>query len=429
MLLIYTQKITPRIIYIFKHLCTAILGISIKFTTKIEEFIAHDGMKLSYGKQALGKELFIQKVDLLTEQGFSEVEIKVLPWEDSVCFFAVPEASALPFDIFAASFYLLSRYEEYAPHVKDEAERFPVSESLAYQKGFLSSPVVDKWALKFRKVLEERFPDIEFQPRVFEASAVMAVENIFAYRNKGVLRSIAGLNRDLLQFNFHKVFDRIKVSFRAKKDPFNIFEELIAFIKAHKLKMFFMFQLSNFSIHDRNINYNRIPGRSVIKYVGDYAKVGLLQGYYAVRDMKSLKTEKLRMENIVHSSLDHVLNSRHDLGLPENYNNLVELEVHNDFSMGYPDALGFRAGTCTPFLFYDINMEVTTPLMLHPYIFNSHIYKEVREEQVYEEVNKALNQVKEVGGTFRAIFKNQDFSEYSRPALYYNVLKQIYEVE
>ncbi|MDT0675641.1 DUF7033 domain-containing protein [Autumnicola musiva] len=429
MLLIYTQKITPRIIYIFKHLCTGILGISIKFTTKIEEFIAHDGMKLSYGKQPLGKELFFQKIDLLTEQGFSEVEIKVQPWEDSVCFFPVPEASALPFDIFAASFYLLSRYEEYAPHVKDEAERFPVSESLAYQEGFLSSPVVDKWALKFRNVLAERFPDIKLQERFFEANAVMAVENIFAYKNKGVLRSFSGMQRDFFQLNFNKVFDRLQVGFRIKKDPFNIFEDLIELIKKYKLEMYFMFQLSNFSIHDRNINYNRIPGRSVIKSVGDYARVGLLQGYYAAKDMKTLRTEKLRMENIVHSSLDHVLNSRHDLGLPENYNNLVELEVHNDFSMGYPDAMGFRAGTCTPFLFYDINMEVTTPLMLHPYVFNSGIYENVKAEQVHQEVAKALRQVQEVGGKFRAVFKNQDFSSYSNKVMFYSVLKQIYEIK
>ena len=87
MLLIYTQKITPRIIYIFKHICTNMLGISIRFTSKIEEFIAHDGMKLSYGKQALGNELFIQNTGLLMEQGLSEVEIKVQPWGESICFF------------------------------------------------------------------------------------------------------------------------------------------------------------------------------------------------------------------------------------------------------------------------------------------------------------------------------------------------------
>ena len=33
-----------------------------------------------------------------------------------------------------------------------------------------------------------------------------------------------------------------------------------------------MFQLSDFSIHDRNISHNRIPHRAVIKSVADYAK-------------------------------------------------------------------------------------------------------------------------------------------------------------
>jgi len=77
MLLIYTQKITPRIIYIFKHICTHVLGLEIKFTTKIEEFIAHQGMKFSYGKKRLGNELFIQSTELLLEQGLSDVEVKV----------------------------------------------------------------------------------------------------------------------------------------------------------------------------------------------------------------------------------------------------------------------------------------------------------------------------------------------------------------
>lgn len=90
MLLIYTQKVTPRILYTFKHICTHLLGIPIKFTSKIEEFIAHDGPKMSYGKQPMGNEFFIQKVDLLMEQGFSDFEIKVLPWEDTVCFFCGP---------------------------------------------------------------------------------------------------------------------------------------------------------------------------------------------------------------------------------------------------------------------------------------------------------------------------------------------------
>ena len=113
MLLIYTQKITPRIDYVFKHMCTRILGIKIGFTSVIEEFIAHSGPKLSYGKQAMGNELFVQSFGLLQQQGFEDVEVVVKKWNESPCFFSVSDKSSIPFDIFSAAFYLLSRYEEY----------------------------------------------------------------------------------------------------------------------------------------------------------------------------------------------------------------------------------------------------------------------------------------------------------------------------
>ncbi|MFD1096831.1 polysaccharide deacetylase family protein [Salegentibacter chungangensis] len=429
MLLIYTQKVTPRIVYTFKHICSNILGISVKFSTKIEEFIAHDGMKMSYGKQPLGNELFVQKVDLLMEQGFSEVEIKVQPWGNSFCFFPLPETSALPFDIFAASFYLLSRYEEYLPHVKDEAGRFPAAESLAYQEGFLQSPVVDVWAYKFKEVLEERFPEIEVGKRSFSSRAVIAVEHVFGYRNKGFIRSFLGMHIDMFHLHFGKVFDRIRVLFRLKKDPFNVFEDLIEIIKSYNLKMLFMFQLSDFTVHDRNINHNRMPYRSVIKYVADYAKVGLLLGYYALDDFRILRREKLRMEDIIHSPLEYVMNTKYDLNLPDCYNNLNELEINHDYSMGYPHTPGFRAGTCTPFLFYDINMEVTTPLMVHPYAFNSAAADILSLEDVQRLLGNMMQEVKGLGGHFNAVFKNQDFSEYFDKELNYSFLKQIYEIE
>lgn len=429
MLLIYTQKITPRIIYIFKHICTNMLGISIRFTSKIEEFIAHDGMKLSYGKQALGNELFIQNTGLLMEQGLSEVEIKVQPWGESFCFFPATEKSDLPFDIFAASFYLLSRYEEYLPHVKDEYGRFPASESLAEQEGFLQKPVVDVWAYKFREVLQQRFPDLNEKDRSFSVQTIIAVEHAFSYRNKGFVRSLIGMLMDLLKLQFTKVLDRIQVLLRLKKDPFNIFEDLILLIKQHHIKLMFLFQLSDFTVHDRNINPNRLPHRSVIKYVADYTKVGLLLGYYALRNIKTLRKEKLRLEEIVHSPLQAVLNSKYNLSLPEHYNNLTELEIPDDYSMGYPEKHGFRAGTCTPFLFYDINTEVTTPLKIHPYVLNSNVLEEESTGKMKSEVAKMLQAVKAVEGNFNAIFKNQDFSDYSDKELYYSFLKQIHEIK
>lgn len=429
MLLIYTQKVTPRIIYVFKHICTHILGIPIKFTSKIEEFIAHDGAKLSYGKQALGNEFFIQKVELLMEQGFSELEIKVQPWDDTVCFFPLPDASGLPFDIFAASFYLLSRYEEYLPHVKDEEGRFPAAESLAYQESFLHKPVVDIWAFKFREILLERFPDLDFTDRRFKVGTIIESNHTYIFRNKGFLRSFIGLWFDAFKLNIGKVVDRLQVWVRLKDDPHDIFEDLIDLIKEHKLYMLFMFQLSDFSIHDRNISHNRIPHRAVIKSVADYAKVGLLMGYYAMEEVKSLRKEKLRLEEIIHSPVEHAMNSQYNLRLPDQYNNLAELEINNDHSMGYPEIPGFRAGTCTPYLFYDINMEVTTPLRVHPYVFHSNAAGEMSKTKVKEEISRMLLEVKEVRGMFRAVFSNHDFSDYADNKFYYSLLKTIHEIE
>ncbi|MDX1472102.1 MAG: hypothetical protein R3213_11445, partial [Flavobacteriaceae bacterium] len=87
MLLVYLHKITPRVKYVFKHICTRIISIPVDFTTEVEAFIAHDGMKMSYTRQPLGNELFIRSHDLLFEQGLEDVEIQVQKWDETKCFF------------------------------------------------------------------------------------------------------------------------------------------------------------------------------------------------------------------------------------------------------------------------------------------------------------------------------------------------------
>ena len=54
MLLVYTHKITPRLNYIFKHYFVRILQIQVTFTTKVGEFVAHNGPKITYSKTPLG---------------------------------------------------------------------------------------------------------------------------------------------------------------------------------------------------------------------------------------------------------------------------------------------------------------------------------------------------------------------------------------
>ncbi|WP_026839653.1 DUF7033 domain-containing protein [Gillisia sp. JM1] len=429
MLLIYTQKVTPRITYAFKHICTRVLGIDIKFTSKIEEFIAYDSMKFSYGKKRLGNEMFFQNVDLLLEQGFSDVEVKVQKWDNTKCLFPVSENSDLPFDIFAATFYLLSRYEEYLPHVKDSFGRFPALESLASKEGFLDSPVIDIWIQNFSNLLINRFPEISFKKRKYQSSSLISVSHVFNFKNKGLLRSFSGIISDLTQLKFSRITDRLRVLLRLKKDPYNVFDDLILLVKEHKVNLNFMFQLSNFNVYDRNINHNRLNYREIIKYVADYSEVGLRLGYFAIPDIEVLKVEKKRFENIIHGPLQNVVNTKYNLLLPEHYGFLNELEIPNDYSMGYPETIGFRAGTSLPFLFYDINLEITTPLKVHPYVFHSQATRIYDANELQGIVLKIMKDLKRVKGNMLTIFKNRDFSEYANFNYHYSLLKQIHEIQ
>ena len=379
-------------------------------------------------KKGWGMNYSFKALILLLEQGLSDVEVKVQKWELTKCFFAVSDNSDLPFDIFSASFYLLSRYEEYLPHVKDEFGRFPASESLAFKKDFIKSPVVDIWAYKFKALLLNKFPEIEFKTRNYDPTTIISVSHVFNFKNKGFLRSLTGTVIDIGSLKFSRVSDRLKVLLRFKKDPYNVFDDLITFIKKHKAKMVFMFQLSDFNVYDRNINHNRLNYKSIIKYTADYSKVGLRLGYFAVKEMQALKTEKKRFENIIHGPLQNVLNSKYNLMLPEHYSYLNELEITHDYSMGYPQTPGFRAGTTTPYLFFDINMEVTTPLTVHPYIFHSQICHSKGKEELEEIIDEMANHLKMVEAPFVSVFKNRDFSEYSNNSLYYSLLERIHEI-
>ncbi|NNL82425.1 MAG: hypothetical protein HKP28_03485 [Winogradskyella sp.] len=410
MLLVYSHKITPRLRYTFKHICKRILLIDVDFTSKIEDFIAHDSIKMSYTRQPLSSEIFIKSHDLLFEQGLSDLEINVYDWEDTKGFFAVGEKSSLPFDIFAASFYLLSRYEEYLPHVRDDYGRFLAKESLAYKNKFLNQPVIDIWAYKLQAVLVKRFPEYTFPKRSFNVMPVIDVPTAFFYRQKGLLRTIGGTLNDLVKLRLKQLYERYLVLFGFRRDPYDTFKWIITKQKQYRFKFKVFFLIGDYSTFDKSISTNKKQFVSLIKSVADYCDVGLKASYVSLNDLKVLKSEKQKMESIINTDLKAVRNSFSKLNLPTSYRNLIELEIHKDFTMGYVNQIGFRAGTCTPFLFYDLDYEVQTPLQVFPYHCMDFALLKYRSQlDKREHLLRLMHQVKAVNGTFVPVFHNYSF--------------------
>lgn len=417
MILVYTHKITPRLKYIFKHIFTRTLLIPVDFTTKVEEFVAHNGLKMSYTKTALGNEFFVKCADLLFEQGVNDIEVNIQQWDEVPCFFKSSVKASIPFDIFSASFYLISRYEEYLPHVKDKHERFSAAESLAFKNGFLEKPVIDIWAFKLLDALQEKFPDFEYQTRNYNFISTVDVDNAFAYKHKSFIRTIGGFLNDLFTFKLLQVFKRFVVFFNIKKDPFDTFKEIIEIQKQYHIKTIFFFLVGNYTTFDTNNSVSNRKFRLLIKDMVDYAFVGLHPSYFTMKDSLLLKTEKKRLEEITNSPIQYSRQHYLRLNLPETYQNLIDLEIAEDYSMGYADAVGFRASTCTPFYFYDLDFEIQTPLKVYPFaIMDTTLndYLGLSAKQSLGKIRELKDHVKGVNGTFILLFHNETLSDYLR---------------
>jgi len=430
MLLIFTHKITNRLTYTAKQIFEKILGVEMSFTTKVEDFIKHNGPKMTYSKQPLQNEFFIRSNDLLFEQGINDLEIKVSDWEGLPCFFSSGEKSAIPFDIFSASFFLLSRYEEYLPHVKDSVGRFPVKESIAYQNNFLELPVVDLWAHKLLEALKERFPDMEMKEKSYGFTSIINVSTSHAYAMRGISRTLGGFLLDLGNLRFRNVWERMSVILRLKKDPYDNFFELVDIHKKFPIKTMFFFQFAKHSAHDKNVSTNSNRFRYLIKSVADYSVVSLSTSFVSTSDKEVLREEKKQLGNLINRPISYARLRYNKVNVPITYRNLVETEFTDDFSMGYTHEVGFRAGTCTPFYFYDINTEVRQPIKIHPFAMHDYaLVKYKSKEEVFEKMDKVYRSVKQVKGDFILVFSNELFGGKQHldwMELYQSILKRYY---
>lgn len=412
MLLVYTPKITPRLKFAFKHVCVNILGISVDFTTTVENFVSHDSLKMSYAKKPLGKEVFISSAAILFEQGLSDYTISVADWEDTKCFFAANPDSHLPFDIFAATFYLLSRYEEYLPHVKNNYGGYKMENSLAFREGFLKQPVIDIWALKFKKCLLNSYPEFEFPEKTYTIQPIIDVGTAYYYKHKGTVRIIGSLFKDVIGLRFTNIYTCFAVLLGAKKDPYDVYKYIINKQKQSKVKFIVFFLVGDYSTHDKSISIQKNNFKTLIKHIGDYCKVGLRISFLGITDTEIIKKEKQRLQGVINTDVVATRNSFSKLNLPKVYRKLINLSIHNDYSMGYEEEVGFRAGTCTPFFFYDINKEIQTPLKLHPYQFSdTAVRSKIAATERKYVLQAVINQTKRVNGNFVAIFHNYTFGK------------------
>jgi len=317
------------------------------------------------------------------------------------------------FDPFSAAFYMLSRYEEYLSDAVDRHGRCPFSESLACRHSFAGEPVVDMWAIGLMENIGRTYRGVKFPEREFSFVPTIDVDIPWAYSNRGLLRSVGGFARSLFRGDTEEFMARYRVLCKGEPDPYDTFDLIGRIHEDAGLSPVFFFHAGRYGKFDKTVSTDNRQYRQLIRELSERYPFGLHPSYTSFDDGRLIKKEAGRLGEIAGEhpvrSRQHYLRFR----LPGTCRDLLEAGISEDYTLGWAEVPGFRAGTCTPFMFYDLIPEQETGLKMVPFQIMDGTLKDYMGLEPGEAVEVAriiTRKVRDVGGTLVTLWHNESFS-------------------
>jgi hypothetical protein len=414
MITIYSNIITGRLSYILQLIFNDLIGIEFELTSDREKFLQRSGPKIAYTNERTGDELLICPSGLVYEKEIKPQVLDVSEWEGLKIFYRTSDKADLPFDIFSASFLMVSRYKEYLPYQKGEFLRFEATDSLAFQYGFLEEPVINQWSAKLKEILQKRHPELRFPERKFHFISTIDIDNAYAFKHKSFVRTVGALVRSLLQRDTNTFLSRVATLLGNDEDPYNTYSYIDAIENLNGFRSMFFFLVGDYNRYDTNISIRSMAFRNLIKGIAADHKVGIHPSMASHKNIAILKKEVSRLaavlETRVTKSRQHFL----AFELPTTYTKLIQSGILEDYSMGYASHLGFRAGICSPFRFYNLLEEKETDLVVYPFqVMDVTLrqYLRLKPDEAIEKIRKIMEKVKKVNGTFISLWHNESLSD------------------
>ncbi|MBS1947373.1 MAG: polysaccharide deacetylase family protein [Bacteroidetes bacterium] len=408
-MLLYSTNITARLTYIIEFIGEQLFDEPVMTTSDKEAFLSYDKPKINYSETELSdNEFYIKPVPLLFENDIRKQFIHCFELNYHKAFYQT--SGDFAFDVFAASFYLLTRYEEYLVHEKDEYGRYAHANSIAYKENFLHQPLINIWLQQFRISLKQKFPGLFFKKKSFRFIPTYDIDIAYSYLNKGRKRNLASLLRSIASGDFKSVKRRINVLKGEQKDPYDSYEWLDSLHLYCRVKPCYFFLVAKEQKgNDKNISPDNKSLQELIQYHAAGYNIGIHPSWQSNDDEKILKEEIEWLEYIADKKI--VCSRQHyiRLTLPETYRRLIKAGIEKDFSMGYGSINGFRASVASVFYWYDLEKNEKTRLQIFPFCFmdaNSFYEQKRSAQQAMNELMDYYRTIKKVNGVMSTIWHN-----------------------
>jgi len=408
---IFFPAITPRLEYVAEVIFKTILGISYEIVSDLNDTAKKP--HVTYSDEDISDSIRIIPDGLMTSAGIRSFEPDV-KWLGGIpVLFPSVENGSFPFDIFSASFYMLSRYEEHLHFKPDVHGRFQGAGSLAYRKGFLKLPVVDLWASLLLREIKKKFPEIQSHDSEYSALLTIDVDQAYAYKGRGLLNNIGGLVKDIYGSGRTPGL-RLKTVTGIENDPYDMFAYIREKTEESDTKTIFFFPVGDRSDHDHNSSYKDDGYKSLIKSIDHLNGSGLHSSYLSSGRLNVLCKEARRYKNITGHEPARCRQHWLLLQMPDTYRSFINVGIREDYTMGFADEPGFRAGIARPFRFYDLGKEMMTELTLVPFQFMDGTlrqYKNMSTEKAIEEISNLIEVTKQSHGLFVSVWHNTSVTE------------------
>jgi len=413
MILIYTPQLSSRIAYTFNLVFTEVLGIDYKVISDAGTFTANNGVRLNYSRYEFEHVININPSGILTQTGVLNWNILPGKWEELPVIFA-NNLQQIPFDLFSAVFYIVTRYEEYLPHSPDQYGRFKAEDSLSYKYGFLRIPIVDLWCKKFAKKNSIISQCKNIQVDNYRFRLTIDIDQPWLFKNKGLIYAAGSLIRELIHLNFAQFADRFKVLAGLWHDPSDTYEILSNIqTKLHSpVHYFILCQRSG--EYDKNRSVGRKAFHNLIRMLDRLETVGIHPSYLSNESEYELKREIDYLTGIVARRINNSRQHFLRIELPDIYRSLIKYGISEDYSMSYSSQTGFRAGIARAFNFFDLINDEETKLRVVPFQIMDRTllsYMQLSTEEAIKEFEYYSEVIRNVGGEFICLWHNESIND------------------
>ena len=332
-------------------------------------------------------------------------------------------------DIFASSFFMLTRWEEYVNKKRDIYNRFSAYESLAYRFNFLDRPIVNEYVEMLWNMLKYLGFQQKRKDRKFKLLLTHDVDHILLYRSyKDLIRRVGGdiIRRKSMILALQTIYEYILVKFNKKSDPYDTFDWLMDMSEKIGLKSYFFFMASGQTSYDNNYSINSSYVKYLINKIENRGHhIGIHPTYNAYNNFKQFKREKIELENILQRTVTYGREHYLRFEVPITWQIWEDNNMKWDSTVTYADKEGFRCGVCYPFNPFNILSRKKLkleekPLSIMEDTFFSY-YTNISDKELLGKILKIKSKIKKYKGEFVFLWHNSMFNK-ARFSIYKKVI-------